>query len=338
MPSSESNRYVILTCNRSRNLGERIQQETKALCALHEMGVADTFPATTFPGLVQAETVHFSDHEFEPTILSTVRDRTVFLVHYAEMPSDNLMEMLLLIDACKRNSASKVVVVMPYFPFSRQDRKDQNRRAIGAKVVANMITAAGGDAVICLDLHAMQTGGFFDIPVDVIEGHTLFTPEVSGWDLPNLTFCSPDMGGTKRVKTFADLFPDAETVVMDKTRAKPNEVSKLILIGDVTGKNVVIIDDMMDTAGTVCKAAGLLMERGALSVRVITTHPLLSGKAQENIANSVITEVLVANTIPREHGYDTPKIREIDIAPALAEVILRAMNSESVTQFNTNRN
>ena len=240
----------------------------------------------------------FSDGEIGVHYNESVRGAEVFIVQSTFPPTDNLMELMLLVDAAKRASAHKVIVVMPYYGYARQDRKDKPRVSIGSKVVANAIQSCGADRLMTCDLHAGQIQGFFDIPVDHLDGSAIFVPYLRSQDLgDDVIFASPDVGGVVRTRAFAKNF-GAEMVVCDKYRKRANEIASMQVIGDVEGMDVVLIDDMVDTAGTITKAAGLLREKGAKSVRAIATHPILSGPAYERIENSVLEELVVSDTIP----------------------------------------
>ncbi|WP_033565384.1 ribose-phosphate pyrophosphokinase [Sphingobacterium sp. SYP-B4668] len=246
----------------------------------------------------------FSDGEIQPFYNESVRGSDVFLIQSTNQPTDNLLELLLMIDAAKRASAHYITAVVPYFGFARQDRKDKPRVAIGAKMIANLITAAGAHRIMTMDLHAAQIQGFFDIPVDHLDGSIIFVPYIKSLNLPNLTIASPDMGGSYRARTFAKFF-NAEVIICDKRRKRANEIESMSIIGDVTGQDVVLIDDICDTAGTLSKAAALIMENGAKSVRALCTHAVLSGKAYETIENSVLAEMIVTDTIQ----LDTEKMK-----------------------------
>lgn len=239
----------------------------------------------------------FSDGEFSTALDETVRGEYVFIVQSTFPPSDNLMELLMMVDAAKRASAYKVVAVMPYFGFARQDRKDRPRVAIGAKLVANMLMAAGVDRIMTMDLHADQIQGFFDIPVDHLYGSTVLVPYIQSLHLDNLAIASPDIGGSKRANSWSKYF-HSDLIICHKTREKPNIVSEMKAIGDVEGKNVVIVDDMIDTAGTICKAADMLKQTGAKTVRAVASHPVLSGDAYERIEQSALEEAIFTNSIP----------------------------------------
>jgi ribose-phosphate pyrophosphokinase len=275
--------------------------------------------------------VTFSDGEFATAYEETVRGSHVFLIQSTYPPADNLLELLLMIDAAKRASAYKIVAVMPYFGYARQDRKDQPRVSIGAKLVADMLTAAGVSRIITMDLHADQIQGFFDIPVDHLHGSSIFVPYIRSMNLDNLLVASPDVGGTKRANAYSK-FLGTPMVICHKQRTKANVVDEIRIIGEVKGKNVVIIDDMVDTAGTLCKAADVMMSEGALSVRAFATHGVLSGKAYENVANSALTELFVTDTIPLRQ--ESAKIKVLSVAQVFADTIEKVYNYQSIsTQF-----
>ncbi|HIE74393.1 MAG TPA: ribose-phosphate pyrophosphokinase [Flavobacteriales bacterium] len=273
--------------------------------------------------------IEFADGEFEPSFDETIRGADVFIVQSTMPPAENLMELLLMIDAAKRASANSVVAVLPYFGFARQDKKGKPRVPIAAKLIANLLTAAGVDRIMTIDLHADQIQGFFEVPVDHLYASTLFVPYIKSLNLPNLTIASPDMGGSKRANTYAK-FLNAEVVVCYKHREKANEISKMMLIGDVKGKDIVMIDDMVDTAGTLTKAADLMITQGASSVRAICTHGLFSANAYERLENSQLTEIVVTDTIPREHK--SSKIKEISVAVLFADTIKRIHDKKSISE------
>lgn len=270
----------------------------------------------------------FSDGEFQPSFEETVRGQDVFIVQSTMPPTENLFELLLLVDAARRASARKIIAVIPYFGFARQDRKDKPRVAIGAKLVANMLMAAGVDRVMTMDLHADQIQGFFEVPVDHLFASTLFLKEVEKLDQQNLVVAAPDAGGAKRANSYAKNL-NCGLALCHKHRKKANEIAEMTVIGDVMGKDVVIIDDMCDTAGTLTTAADLLIEKGAKSVRAFTTHAVLSGPAFERIAASKLTELIVTDTIPLQHQSD--KIRVLSVADLFADVIKRLVNNESIS-------
>lgn len=272
----------------------------------------------------------FSDGEISTNFIESVRGDYIFLVQSTNSPADNLMELLLMIDAAKRASAYKVIAVIPYYGYARQDRKDRPRVAIGSKLVANMITAAGADRVITMDLHAPQIQGYFDIPVDHLDSHAVFIPYLENLNLENLTFAAPDVGATHRLREIATYF-NSEMVICDKHRKRANEIASMVVIGDVTDRDVVIIDDICDTGGTLVKSAALLKEKGARTVRALITHPVLSGKAYENIENSVLEELVVCNTIPLKR--ESSKIKVISVAEIFAITIKNAFENKSITNL-----
>src|ERR1041384_1083502 len=268
----------------------------------------------------------FSDGEMSPFIAESVRGHEVFLIQSTFAPSDNLMELLLMVDAARRASAKSVNVVIPYFGYARQDRKDKPRVAIAAKLHANLISAAGASRIMTCDLHADQIQGFFDIPVDHLDGAYIFVPYLKSLNLPNIMFASPDVGGIKRARQFAQYF-DAELAVCDKYRKEANKIESMRLIGDVEGKDVILVDDLVDTAGTICKAAALLKEKGAKSVRAVCTHPVLSGAAYENVQNSVLEEMAVTDTIPLKKNIS--KLRVLSMSDLFAKAIRKIHDNES---------
>lgn len=249
----------------------------------------------------------FSDGEMQPVIVDSVRGAYVFFIQSTFSPADNIMELLLLIDSAKRASAGYITAVIPYFGYARQDRKDKPRVPISAKLIAKMIEAAGADRVVTMDFHAEQIQGFFDIPVDHLKSNAIFIPYLSKQDLSNTIFASPDVGGVKRARSFAKHF-NKNLVICDKEREVANEVKAISVIGDVEGKDVILVDDLIDTAGTLCKAAQALMDAGANSVRALCAHPVLSGPAHDRINNSVLTELLVTDTIPLKQKSDKIKV------------------------------
>lgn len=272
----------------------------------------------------------FSDGEFQPVFQESVRGDFVFLIQSTFAPSDNLMELLLMIDAARRASAGYITAVIPYFGFARQDRKDKPRVAIGSKLVANLLTTAGANRVITMDLHAPQIQGFFDIPVDHMDSSAIFIPYIEKLKIENLIFAAPDVGSTNRVREVAKYF-EVDMVICDKQRKRANEIASMTVIGDVKGKNVVLIDDICDTAGTLCKSAAMLKEKGALTVRAVCTHPVLSGKAYENIANSVLEELVVCDTIPLKQQCD--KIKVLSTAKLFAVAIKNTFENKSISSL-----
>lgn len=270
----------------------------------------------------------FSDGEISPHFTESVRGCDVFLIQSTYAPTDNLMELLLLIDAARRASAKYVTAVVPYFGYARQDRKDKPRVAIGAKLIANLFSASGLDRLMTCDLHAGQIQGFFDFPVDHFSGSIIFVPYLSKLPTENLIFASPDVGGVKRTRNFAQYF-QTDMVVCDKERKRSNQVESMQVIGNVEGKDVVLVDDLVDTAGTLCKAANILKERGAKTVRAISTHAVLSGKAYENIENSELKELIVTDTIPLKK--EIPKIKVLSVAELFAGGIRKIHKHESIS-------
>jgi len=269
----------------------------------------------------------YSDGEFQPSFEESVRGSRVFIIGSTHPNSDHLMEMLLMLDAAKRASARHITAVLPYFGWARQDRKDKPRVPIAAKLVAKMLETAGATRIITMDLHADQIQGFFEKPVDHLFASTIFLPYLKKLNLDNLTIASPDMGGSKRAYAYSKAM-ESDVVICYKQRAKANVISHMELIGDVEGKNVVLVDDMVDTAGTLTKAADLMMERGALSVRAICTHPILSGTAYERLENSQLEELIVTDSIPLKQ--ESPKLRVLTCANLFADVMLRVNNNESI--------
>ena len=273
----------------------------------------------------------FSDGEICPILLESVRGDYVFLVQSTYSPVDNLMELLLMIDAARRASAYKIIAVIPYYGYSRQDRKDKPRVAIGSKLVANLLTAAGTDRVITMDLHAPQIQGYFDIPVDHLDSSAVFIPYIQNLKLENLTFAAPDVGAANRIREIASYF-EAEMVICDKHRKRANEIASMMVIGDVENKDIVLIDDICDTGGTLAKSAALLKEKGARSVRALITHPVLSGNAYENIENSVLEELVVCDTIPIDQNRTT-KIKVLSVSELFAIAIKNAYENKSITSL-----
>ena len=272
--------------------------------------------------------MEFSDGEFQPSFEETVRGQDVFIIQSTMPPSDNLFELLLMVDAAKRASARKIIAVIPYFGFARQDRKYKPRVAIGAKLVANMLMAAGVDRLMTMDLHADQIQGFFEVPVDHLFASTIFLDELNKLNNGNLIMAAPDAGGAKRANSYAKKL-DVGLAICHKQRKKANEVAEMTVIGDVAGKDVILIDDMCDTAGTLTKAADLFIEKGAKSVRAFCTHAVLSGPAYDRINASKLTELIVTDTIPLRQHSD--KIRVVTVADLFADVIRRMVNNESIS-------
>lgn len=285
--------------------------------------------------LTDVEVLEFSDGEFEPIIQESIRGSFVFIIQSTFAPSDNLMELLMLIDAAKRASAGYIIAVMPYFGLARQDRKDKPRVAIGAKLVADLLTAAGAHRVMTMDLHAPQIQGFFNIPVDHLDASAIFVPYIKELEIENLCFASPDVGSTKRARYYANVI-GGDLAICDKHRTKANEVESMRLIGDVAGKNVVLVDDLIDTGGTLVAAANLIMEKGAKSVRALITHPVLSGKAYERIENSQLLELVVCDTIPLKK--ESSKIKVLSVASLFAKAIRNAHEYKSINSLFIQKN
>lgn len=272
----------------------------------------------------------FSDGEIQPSFNESIRGCDIFLVQSTYAPSDNLMELLLMIDAAKRASAHYIIAVIPYFGLARQDRKDKPRVSIGSRLVANMLTAAGAHRVMTMDLHAAQIQGFFDIPVDHLDASVVFIPYIKSLNLPNLTIAAPDMGGTSRARVFAKAL-NVEMVICDKQRKRANEIESMNVIGNVEGQDIVLVDDLVDTAGTLTKAAKLIMDKGANSVRAVCTHPVLSGKALENIENSVLEELIVCDTIPVT--LKSSKIKVLSVAELFSKAIANVNEHGSISDL-----
>lgn len=272
----------------------------------------------------------FSDGEFQPSFNESIRGCDIFIIQSTYAPSDNLMELLLMIDAAKRASAHYIIAVIPYFGLARQDRKDKPRVSIGSRLVANMLTAAGAHRVMTMDLHAAQIQGFFDIPVDHLDASVVFIPYIKSLNLPNLTIAAPDMGGTSRARVFAKAL-NVEMVICDKQRKRANEIESMNVIGEVEGQDIVLVDDLIDTAGTLTKAAKLIMDKGARSVRAVCTHPVLSGKAYENIENSVLEELIVCDTIPLKH--ESTKIKVLSVADLFSKAIANVNAHGSISDL-----
>ncbi len=270
----------------------------------------------------------FSDGEFQPAFVDSVRGRRVFIVGSTFPTADNLMEMLLMLDAAKRASARHITAVIPYFGWARQDRKDQPRVAIGAKLVANLLQSAGATRIMTMDLHADQIQGFFEKPVDHLYASSMFLPYIKQLNLENLTIASPDMGGSKRAYAYSK-YLESDVVICYKQRLKANIISSMQLIGEVKDSHVIIVDDMIDTGGTLTKAADLMMEEGALSVRAICTHPILSGKAYDRIEKSKLLELIVSDTIPLKR--ECSKIKVVSCAPLFADVMHKVQDNTSIS-------
>lgn len=299
----------LFACRQSRVLAEKIAKEYST-------------------DLGNIKITYFSDGEFQPAFEESVRGRRVFIIGSTFPNADNLMEMLLILDAAKRASARHITAVMPYFGWARQDRKDQPRVAIGAKLVAKLLEAAGATRIMTMDLHADQIQGFFERPVDHLFASTIFMPYIKSLELENLTIASPDMGGSKRAYAYSKHL-HSDVVICYKQRKKANVIGHMELIGEVEGKDVILVDDMIDTGGTLTHAANLMKERGAKSVRAICTHPILSGDAYEKIEASALTELIVSDTIPLKK--ETSKIKVVSCAPLFAAVMHKVQDNNSIS-------
>lgn len=304
-----NNSFMVFSGTNSRYLAEKICAELN--CPLGNLVVTK-----------------FADGEFEVSYEESIRGRDVFLVQSTFPNSDNLMELLLMIDAAKRASANSICAVVPYFGWARQDRKSKPRVSIGAKLVADLLSVAGIDRLITMDLHADQEQGFFDVPVDHLYASTIMLPYIKNLGLPNLCIATPDVGGSKRASSYAK-YLDCPMVLCNKTRKKANEVDSMQIIGDVKGMDVILVDDIVDTAGTICKAADIIMENGANSVRAIASHCIMSGPANERVAASSLKEMLFTDSIPYKGNCE--KVKQISVAGLLAETIRRVMDNESIS-------
>lgn len=305
-----------------------MESQVKLFSGIATEKLAGSIAAAYGQSLGKVEHYRFSDGELQASYEESIRGQSVFVIQSTMPPADNLMELLLLIDAAKRASARHIVAVIPYFGYARQDRKDKPRVAIGAKLVADMLAVAGATRVMTMDLHADQIQGFFNVPVDHLYASTIFLPYITNLNLNNLTIAAPDMGGSKRANGYAKHLK-AEMVICYKQRAKANVVEHMTAIGEIEGRNIILVDDLVDTGGTLCKAAEMMMERGALSVRALCTHAVLSGTAYENIEKSKLTELIVTDTIPLRQNCS--KIKVISVAPLFAKVIKSVHNYESIS-------
>jgi ribose-phosphate pyrophosphokinase len=307
-----------------------MQPSVKIFSGTGSQYLAETIAKAFGKKLGKCNVQKFSDGEFQPVFNESIRGDYVFLVQSTFAPSDNLMELLMMIDAARRASAGYITAVIPYFGFARQDRKDKPRVSIASKLVANLLTTAGANRVMTMDLHAPQIQGFFDIPVDHLDSSAIFIPYIEQLKIENLTFASPDVGSTNRVREVASYF-GADMVICDKQRKRANEVASMTVIGDVTGRNVVLIDDICDTAGTLSKSAALLKDRGALSVRAFCTHPVLSGNAYDNIEHSVLEKLVVCDTIPLKKQVS--KIEVLPTAELFAIAIRNTFENKSISSL-----
>ena len=300
----------------------------KIFACTQSMPLAEQIAKAYGQSLGKVNFSRYSDGEYQPSFEESVRGTRVFIIGSTNPSSDNLMEMLLMLDAAKRASARHITAVLPYYGWARQDRKDKPRVPIAAKLVAKMLETAGATRIITMDLHADQIQGFFEKPVDHLFASTIFLPYLRELNLSNLCIASPDMGGSKRAYTYSKALK-SDVVICYKQRERANEVTHMELIGEVQGKNVVLVDDMVDTAGTLTKAADLMVERGALSVRAITTHGLLSGNAYERIENSKLTELIITDSISKEHP--SSKIKVLSCAELFADVMHRVHTNTSIS-------
>lgn len=315
-----SHRLELFACRASEDFARKVIDHLNALRNEDEKELH----------LGQIEVTPFSDGEFQPKFTESVRGASVYIIQSTIPPADNLMELLLTIDAAKRASADKVIAVIPYFGWARQDRKDRPRVAIGAKLVANLLRAAGADRVMACDLHADQIQGFFDIPLDHIYASKVFIPYIKSRGIENLAIAAPDMGGAKRANTYAKAL-DASVIICHKTRERANVVGSITAIGEVEGKNIIIVDDMIDTAGTLCKAVEVLINKGAASVRACATHGIFSAQALQRLHDSVISEIFITDTIPHPELKDDPKIKIVSMTEVFAKIIHKVYNYESIS-------
>ena len=308
-------------------MSQVVVTEAKIFGCTQSMALAEKIAEHFGTKLGNVITSTYSDGEFQPSYEESIRGTRIFIIGSTNPGPQNLMEMLLMIDAAKRASARHITAVLPYFGWARQDRKDKPRVPIAAKLVAKMLEAAGATRIITMDLHADQIQGFFEKPVDHLFASTIFLPYLKSLNLPNLTVASPDMGGSKRAYAYSKTL-ESDVVICYKQREKANIISHMELIGDVTGKNVVLVDDLVDTAGTLTKAADLMMERGAVSVRAICTHPILSGKAYERLESSQLEELIVTDSIPLKR--ESHKIRVLSCAELFADVMHNVHYNRSI--------
>ena len=315
-----THRLELFACRASENFARQVINHLNQIKSPEEPEVH----------LGELEVTPFSDGEFQPQYAESVRGASVYILQSTIPPADNLMELLLAIDAAKRASADEVVAVMPYFGWARQDRKDRPRVAIGAKLVANLLRAAGADRVMTCDLHAGQIQGFFDIPVDHVYASKVFIPYIRDRHFPNLSIAAPDMGGAKRANVYARELM-CPVIICHKTRERANVVGSITAIGEIEGRDIIIVDDMIDTAGTLCKAAEVLKSRGANSVRACATHGMLSGEAVRRIHDSALEEVFITDTIPHPELAHDPKIRIISMAEVFASIIHKVYNYEAIS-------
>ena len=308
---SEKASFMVFSGTNSRYLAEKICQHLE--CPLGNMNIT-----------------HFADGEFAVSYEESIRGRDVFLVQSTFPNSDNLMELLLMIDAAKRASAKSIIAVVPYFGWARQDRKDKPRVSIGAKLVANLLSVAGIDRLITMDLHADQIQGFFDVPVDHLYASAVLLPYIESLKTEDLVIATPDVGGSKRASSYSK-YLNVPLVLCNKQRLKANVVASMQIIGDVKGKDVVIVDDMVDTAGTITKAADIMKEAGAKSVRAVASHCVMSGPASERVQNSALEEIVFTDSIP--YSNRCSKVKQLSIAKLFAEAIRRVTEKESISEL-----
>ncbi|MFN6039057.1 MAG: ribose-phosphate pyrophosphokinase [Bacteroidota bacterium] len=305
-----------------------MQKDVKLFAGRGTKELAEKIALSYGKKLGKVSVLTFSDGEFQVSYEESIRGQNVFIIQSTTPPSDNLIELLLMIDAAKRASAAQIIAVLPYYGYARQDRKDQPRVAIGAKMVADMLAAAGANRVMTMDLHADQIQGFFNVPVDHLYASTIFLPYIQDLGLSNLTIAAPDMGGSKRANAYAK-YLKSEIVICYKQRTKANIVDQMTAIGEIEGRNIVLVDDLVDTGGTLTKAADMMMERGALSVRAVCTHAVLSGKAYENLEKSKIVELIVTDTIPLKQ--QSSKVKALSVAPLFAKVMEDILSHHSIS-------
>jgi ribose-phosphate pyrophosphokinase len=305
-----------------------MSKEVKICAGTATMVLGEKIAQSYGINLANVNILRFSDGEFQPSFEETVRGADVFIIQSTNPPGDNLMELLQMVDAAKRASARHIIAVMPYYGYARQDRKDKPRVSIGAKLVANLLGAAGVTRIMTMDLHADQIQGFFEVPVDHLFASSIFLPYLQGLNLPDLVMAAPDTGGTKRANAYAKHL-NCDLAICYKQRKVANQIESMTVIGDVEGKDIVIVDDLIDTAGTLTKSATMMMEQGAKSVRAIITHPVLSGPAYDRINDSVLTELVVTDTIPLR--YESPKIKVLSVADIFASTMRSIVSYESIS-------
>jgi ribose-phosphate pyrophosphokinase len=308
-----------------------MSREVKICCGRATRDLGEKIAMQYGLPLANVNILTFSDGEFQPSFEETVRGADVFIIQSTTPPADNLMELLQMVDAAKRASAKNIIAVMPYYGYARQDRKDKPRVSIGSKLVANLLSAAGVTRVMTMDLHADQIQGFFEVPVDHLFASSIFLPYIQNLNLPDMVIAAPDTGGTKRANAYAK-FLNVDLAICYKQRKVANQIESMTVIGDVEGKDIVLIDDLIDTAGTLTKSAEMMIEHGARSVRAMITHAVLSGPAYERINNSVLTELVVTDTIPLKQESD--KIKVLGVADLFAHTMKNVVSFESIsTQF-----